>query len=80
MWKRFVLQLEGTGEEEEQLSTRTFSCGLGASLNVAASEKGKSAFKATLVSNCEGRGSDLPRCDGGNTGSLPKEEREKTFP
>lgn len=28
----------------------------------------------------EGRGSDLPRCDGGNTGSLPKERRETTFP
>lgn len=80
-WKGFIPQSSRKGEGEEgQVTTRTFLRWKGCVTNVAASGKRKSALRTTLVSKDERRGSDLPRCDGGNTGSLPKERSEKTFP
>lgn len=79
-WKGFIPQSSRIGEGEEgQETTRTFLRCKGCVTNVAASGKRKSALRTASVGNDE-RGSDLPRCDGGNTGSLPKERNEKTFP
>lgn len=79
--KGFILQLERTEEGEEgQLSTGIFPGLKGCVTYVAASRKKKRALGTTsILALVKAGGSDLPRCNGGKTGSLPKGLREKTF-